>query len=69
MCYFAQCMIKKQNRTSKKEGKKLSLARSNPGPWACEVNAWSIAPRRLMLNIVLIFFACEILPIDAVWSW
>ena len=49
-------MIKKQNRTSRKEGKKLSLARSNPGPWACDVNAWSIAPRRLMLNVVLILF-------------
>ena len=32
-------MIKKQNRTSRKGGKKLSLARSNPGPWACDVNA------------------------------
>ena len=40
-----------------------------------KVNALAVAPRQLILNIIVNFiifyniFAYEILPMDTVWSW
>ena len=67
-------VLKKQSKTKQNDQKK-EKKKSNHGPSTGEVNALPIAPQQLMLNRVakfilyLKFFAHEILPKDAAWSW
>ena len=70
---------KKQQQQQQKKGTKkrnynFLRRETNPGPPPCAVNTLSIAPRQLILKILvklIIFnntFAHEILPVDAVYS-
>ena len=63
-----------QQKRTKKRNYNFLRRETNPGPPPCAVNTLSIAPRQLILKILvklIIFnntFAHEILPVDAVYS-